>query len=55
MLLLLLAQLGQGWLVEELEAQLLQSIDRLDRGEGVDGKEMIRRLRKRIAGARGNG
>jgi antitoxin ParD1/3/4 len=41
--------------VEELEAQLLQSIDRLDRGEGVDGKEMIRRLRKRIAGARGNG
>jgi antitoxin ParD1/3/4 len=32
----------------ELEAQLLQSIDRLDRGEGVDGEEVFRRLHKRI-------
>jgi len=34
--------------LEELETQLLQSIDRLDRGEGVDGEEVFRRLRKRI-------
>jgi antitoxin ParD1/3/4 len=32
----------------ELEAQLLQSIDQLDRGKGADGEEVIRRLRKRI-------
>ncbi len=32
----------------ELETQLLQSIDRLDRGEGVDGEEMFNRLRKRM-------
>jgi hypothetical protein len=36
----------------ELEAQLLQSINRLDRGEGVDGNAMFRRLRKRIKQAR---
>ena len=36
----------------ELETQLLQSIDRLDRGEGVDGEEVIRRLRKRIKASR---
>jgi len=34
--------------LDELETQLLQSIDRLDRGEGVDGEELFRRLRKRI-------
>jgi antitoxin ParD1/3/4 len=34
--------------VEELATQLLQSIDRLDRGEGVDGGKMFRRLRKRM-------
>jgi hypothetical protein len=34
--------------LEELETQLLQSIDRLDRGEGVDGEEVFRRLRKRM-------
>jgi hypothetical protein len=38
--------------MEELEAQLLQSIDRLDRGEGVDGEEVFRRLRKRIKESR---
>jgi antitoxin ParD1/3/4 len=32
----------------ELEEQLLQSIDRLDRGQGVDGEQVFRRLRKRI-------
>ena len=36
----------------ELEAQMLQSIDRLDRGEGVDGEEVFRRLRKRIKASR---
>jgi antitoxin ParD1/3/4 len=38
--------------LEELETQLLQSIDRLDRGEGIDGKEVFRRLRKRIKESR---
>jgi antitoxin ParD1/3/4 len=38
--------------LEELETQLLQSIDRLDRGEGVDGEEVFRRLRKRIKESR---
>lgn len=38
--------------LEELEAQLLQSIERLDRGEGVDGEEVFRRLRKRIKESR---
>ena len=32
----------------ELETQLLQSIDRLDHGKGVDGEEVFRRLRKRM-------
>ncbi|HEX4119723.1 MAG TPA: type II toxin-antitoxin system ParD family antitoxin [Verrucomicrobiae bacterium] len=36
----------------ELEAQLLQSIDRLDRGEGLDGEKVFRRLRKRIKESR---
>ncbi len=38
--------------LEELETQLLQSIDRLDHGEGVDGEEVFRRLRKRIKESR---
>lgn len=38
--------------LEELETQLLQSIDRLDRGEGVDGEEVFSRLRKRIKESR---
>jgi antitoxin ParD1/3/4 len=33
----------------ELEPQLLQSIDRLDQGQGEDGEKVIRRLRKRIS------
>jgi antitoxin ParD1/3/4 len=36
----------------ELETQLLQSLDRLDRGEGVDGRKVFRRLRKRMKKAR---
>jgi len=39
----------------ELEAQLLQSVARLDRGEGVDGEKVFRRLRKRINEARAGG
>jgi antitoxin ParD1/3/4 len=38
--------------LEELETQLLQSIDRLDRGEGVDGEEVFSRLRKRMKESR---
>ena len=34
--------------LKELETQLLQSMDRLERGEGVDGGKMFRRLRKRM-------
>ena len=34
--------------LEELEAQLLQSVGRLDRGEGVNPEEVFRRLRKKI-------
>jgi len=40
--------------LEELETQLLQSIDRLDRGEGVNGEAVFRRLRKRIKESRSN-
>ena len=36
----------------ELEAQLLQSVERLDRGEGVDGKDVFRRLRRKIKKSR---
>jgi hypothetical protein len=36
----------------ELEAQLLQSVERLDRGEGVDGKEVFRRLHRKIIQSR---
>jgi len=40
--------------LEELEIQLLRSIDRLDRGEGVAGDVVFRRLRKRIKNFRSN-
>jgi len=40
---------------EELEAQLLQSIEALERGQGVDGEEVLRRLRRRIEGTRASG
>ncbi len=38
--------------LKELETQLLQSIERLDRGKGVDGEEVFRRLRKKIKHSR---
>jgi antitoxin ParD1/3/4 len=41
--------------IEELETQLLQSMERLDRGQGVRGEEAFRRLRKKIKQARKNG
>jgi antitoxin ParD1/3/4 len=41
--------------LEELEARLLESVGRLDRGEGVEGEQVMRRLRKRIKEARANG
>jgi antitoxin ParD1/3/4 len=41
--------------LEELEARLLQSIERLDRGQGVDGQASLRRIRQRIKEARQNG
>jgi antitoxin ParD1/3/4 len=34
--------------VKELETQLLESVERLDRGEGIAAEEMFRRLRRRI-------
>jgi hypothetical protein len=34
--------------IGELETQLLQSISRLDHGEGIDGEAMLRRFRERI-------
>lgn len=34
--------------LEELEASLLGSLERLDRGEGVNADEVFRRLRQRI-------
>ena len=37
---------------ETLEAQLLEAVDRLDRGKGVDGETVFRRLRKRMKAAR---
>jgi antitoxin ParD1/3/4 len=37
---------------EELEGQLLQSIEALESGQGVDGEEVLRRLRQRIEGTR---
>lgn len=41
--------------LEELEAQLLQSIERLDRGEGVAGEAVLRRLRRRMNAASAHG
>lgn len=41
--------------MEELETQLLQSIDRLDRGRGLHGEDVFRRLRKKIKQVRKNG
>ena len=41
--------------LEELETQLLQSMDRLDRGEGIDGGEVLHRLRKRMKKSRADG
>jgi antitoxin ParD1/3/4 len=38
--------------MEELEKLLLQSVNRLERGEGVDGEEAFRRLQKKIKQAR---
>ena len=40
---------------DELETQLLRSIEALDRGEGVDGEEVLRRLRQRIKETQANG
>lgn len=39
--------------LQELETQLLESVDQLDHGKGTNGEEVIRRLRKRIKEARG--
>ena len=39
--------------LEELETQLLQSVESLDAGKGVNGEEVLRRLQKRIKEARG--
>ncbi len=38
--------------LEELETQLLQSVESLDAGKGVSGEAVVRRLRKRIKEAR---
>ena len=38
--------------IDELESDLLESVNRLDRGQGVDGKQMFRRLRKKAAKAK---
>jgi len=34
--------------LDELEAHLLQSVNRLERGEGIDGEAVFRRLRKKM-------
>ena len=38
---------------EELEAQLVEAVDSLQAGRGVNGEAALRRLRKRIKAARG--
>ena len=38
---------------EELEAQLVQAVNSLEAGHGVDGETVFHRLRKRIKEARG--
>ena len=35
-------------LLEHLETRLVQSVERLDRGEGVEAEKVFRRLRNRI-------
>ena len=40
--------------LEELEAMMLASAGRLDRGEGVKGEAVFRRLRKRAKEVRAN-
>lgn len=40
---------------ERLEMQLLQSIDALENGQGVDGEEMLQRLRLRMRETRAGG
>ena len=35
--------------LDELESDLLESIERLDAGEGVDGEEAFKRIRARLA------
>jgi antitoxin ParD1/3/4 len=37
---------------EQLEKWIQESIDSLDRGEGIDGKKMFRELRKEISQAK---
>ncbi len=39
--------------LDELETQLLQAVNSLDAGRGVNGETVFRRLRKRIKDARG--
>jgi putative addiction module CopG family antidote len=39
---------------EELEQQLLAALDRLDRGEGIDGRESRRRFHERVNVRLGN-
>ena len=34
---------------EELELELLASIERLDNGKGISGKESLRQFRKRLS------
>ncbi len=42
------ARFGTPPTLEELEGSLLKSVERLDRGEGVDGEQAFRRLRRKI-------
>lgn len=39
--------------LEALETQLVQAVDSLEAGQGMDGEEVIRRLRKRMKERRG--
>lgn len=39
----------------QTESQLLQSIEALENGEGVNGEDVLRRLRERIVGTRTGG
>jgi hypothetical protein len=44
---------GQPATLDELEAQLVQAVNSLDAGRGVNGETVFRRLRRRIREARG--